>query len=374
MSAVNELHSEAMDLAEFGLLERMRGNAEKALAFFEQALEYELAAIDALEEPVEPTYSVLHRSAATLAMDCNQLRKAERIAAKALAQDPHPEIAEELRDLMEQINFQRHLSLRGVALGEDEVQMSLSGQAVGFGFVQSNEVMGRINNASTLMYRIAEFRSKKPYRKRGGPPKSLKEKYQIFLSAPRAASFAVTLKFGNLVQQLSLQALSDTDAVISDFLDLMEVANKSSDISELERRIPNTEYLWNILGLAKSLAPDGQRIRQVGFTVLRHGETRTVAVHRPQSRFPVPRPKSTKARPVEVEGILLRADATQRHKNIIGIMDESGASHIVSVPVGLMNDIVKPLWDSRVSVKGVRMPKDPSNFIRLQEISPLETE
>lgn len=120
MSAVNDLHSKAMDFTEFALLERMRGNTEKALGLFEQALENELAAIDAMDEPVEPTYSVLHRSAATLAMDCRRFRQAEQIAAKALAQNPHPEIAEELRDLMAQLYSRRRAELRGVAVGGGE--------------------------------------------------------------------------------------------------------------------------------------------------------------------------------------------------------------------------------------------------------------
>ena len=109
MSAINHLHNEAMDLAYFGLLERARGNLVEAIGIFEEALEKELAAIGELEATdrvIEPTYSVLHRSASTLALDCNQWRLAEQLAAKALSKVPPPEIAEELRDLLEQVSFQ----------------------------------------------------------------------------------------------------------------------------------------------------------------------------------------------------------------------------------------------------------------------------
>ena len=102
MSAINDLHHEAMDFAAFAFRERARGNAEKAAEFFEQALEYEVAAIDALDRYIEPTYSVLHRSAATLALDCKRYRKAEQLAARALAQEPPGEIAAELRDVLAQ--------------------------------------------------------------------------------------------------------------------------------------------------------------------------------------------------------------------------------------------------------------------------------
>ena len=112
MSEINRLHDRAMDLTALAFMERARGNAEKASELFESALECELAAIEALDEYIEPTFSVLHRSAATLALDCNQYRVAERLAAKALGQEPPAEIAEELRDVLEQaqISFRRRLT------------------------------------------------------------------------------------------------------------------------------------------------------------------------------------------------------------------------------------------------------------------------
>lgn len=112
MSAVNEFHNKAMDLSELAFMARMRGDNEKAVALFSDALDAELSAIAALDEPIEPTFSVLHRSAGTIALHCGQLRKAEQLAATALAQDPPPEIAEELRDLMEQVKFKRRSELK----------------------------------------------------------------------------------------------------------------------------------------------------------------------------------------------------------------------------------------------------------------------
>ena len=124
MSEVNELHNRAMDLAELAVVQRLRGNADGEADLLRQALELERAAISALKDPVEPTFSVLHRSAGTLALRCGEYRLAEQLAANALAHEPPNEVAEELRDLVEQVHFQRHLELRGVELGNDEFQMS----------------------------------------------------------------------------------------------------------------------------------------------------------------------------------------------------------------------------------------------------------
>jgi hypothetical protein len=49
---------------------------------------------------LEPTHSVLHRSAAVLALECSELREAERLIGRALAGNPPVDIANELRDLL----------------------------------------------------------------------------------------------------------------------------------------------------------------------------------------------------------------------------------------------------------------------------------
>ena len=174
MSEVNDLHNKAMNLAELALIERLRGDLERESGLARQALEFELAAIDELEAPIEPTFSVLHRSAGTLALRCHEYRLAEQIAAKALALEPPHEIAEELRDLIEQVHFQRHLELRGIELAPDEVQMSLSGKEVGYGLVTSDELVSRIGNASRLIGRIVDRQRQSPFSERG-PRKTTRE-------------------------------------------------------------------------------------------------------------------------------------------------------------------------------------------------------
>jgi len=49
---------------------------------------------------LEPTRSVLHRSAATLAVECSELREAKKLIGRALAGNPPDDIANELRDLL----------------------------------------------------------------------------------------------------------------------------------------------------------------------------------------------------------------------------------------------------------------------------------
>jgi hypothetical protein len=101
---INELHNAAMDEAEHGFLARRRGDEGDAQVHFEKAYELEAQAAHlTVDTTLEPTRSVLHRSAASLAFNCGKMREAEKLIAVALAGDPPEAIARELRELMRQV-------------------------------------------------------------------------------------------------------------------------------------------------------------------------------------------------------------------------------------------------------------------------------
>lgn len=370
MSSVRDYHNIAMEFADLGIRNRARGHPERALAYFEQALDFELAAIAELDQSDGLGWSILHRSAGTLALDCRDFRQAEQITTRALAGEPHPDIAEELRDLLEQIYFQRHLDLKGVTLQDDELQLSLSGQEVGHGLVRYNEIYGRVENTSKLLYRTAERKFGRDFREGGQPVKDIRENYQTLVSVPRPGSFAVTLKFGNPIQS-TLPGMFNT-AVMDEFMDLINLVNRSR-IDQIQDFISDPAYLRNFFGLAKKLAPDGERVRQVGFTAIRGGAERSVELTTPAAELtglPMPAPPNSPNEPTTIRGVLRYADATRGAGNQIRIIDEANKMHRVQVPPGMMNDIVRPMWDSLVTVTGWQV----GNVIELHDIQQDEEE
>ena len=99
MSSLNEQHQQAMELAEQAFIARRRNDLAvvRSLAYRAFVLEKQAAE----QAQTEPTRSVLHRSAATLALDCGEYRAAERLVASALAGSPPEPIANELREVLD---------------------------------------------------------------------------------------------------------------------------------------------------------------------------------------------------------------------------------------------------------------------------------
>jgi hypothetical protein len=102
MQDVEILHREAMELVDQAFLARQRGDATTAVELTKAAFLVERGAADLVANlfELEPTRSVLHRSAAVLAVECSELREAEKLIARALAGNPPDDIANELRDLL----------------------------------------------------------------------------------------------------------------------------------------------------------------------------------------------------------------------------------------------------------------------------------
>lgn len=362
MKDVNTLHQKAMEVADQAAASQLAGAMDdyKRLTVEALKLETEAAKTFAAESDLEPTRSVLFRSAAALAVECQELRIAEQLISAALAGNPPSEIADELRDLLEDVYFNRHLELRGVKLAPGEVQMMLEGDGVGFGMTRSEAFIQRVNVLETMLYRTAERLLGRAFREVGRKKKKLAEAFELYLSVPRGASFAVTLKLGQNTQ-MDLPGVDDLKSThtMKELLDNLEILNKG-DIGALERQIPDEPYRRNFIALAERLAPDGSDIRTVGFTSVTGKETRKVALVIPRKMLrerihKVPRHPiaKTKEKEIQIQGTLLEADAMQELEGLINVVDSTGTAFRIHVPRGMMSDIVKPMFEEEVVVSAI---------------------
>ena len=377
MSGVKTTHREAMEQTDLALAARHLGDEVLALRHFHKAyeLEAQAAAAYATRLDAEPTRSVLFRSAATLALDCRRLPEAEKLVCTALSGNPPDDIAEELRDLLEQIYFERHLALRGIELQPDEIQMSIAGKAVGFGIAPTEAFIRRVENAENLLYRTAERQQGRPYRDRGRRDRNLSESFQLYMSVPRAASFAVTFRVG-ASQQLSLPGLSHGEGVIRELVECLTLYTRRDD-EQLRARISDQAYYRNFVSLAQNIEPDGRNIELVGFTTVHGGAPKQVQLtytppnsyFRDEAQLRADASPDDHTDPVEVTGTLKFADS-RRKTDEIQIISPGNIPHAVVVPPGMMSDIVKPLWGEEVIVTGTRRGRK----IYLAHIRPVEAD
>jgi hypothetical protein len=190
------------------------------------------------------------------------------------------------------------------------------------------------------------------------------------MSAPRPGSLAVTFKVGES-EQLNLFGPSMAEEVIDELVECLKLFTHKEE-TQLKERIKEEAYFRNFVGLAQGIAPDGRGVRMVGFTTLSRGRLNKVALEAkrdaPREGAPSAEVRTAHDDAVEVPGILRRADSLKEGRSEIVIVSADNARHRVVVPPGMMSDIVKPLWETQVIVKGLRKGKT----ISLQEIHPLD--
>ena len=93
------IHRKAMNFSEKAQIARIRGDESGALISFKKAFELERESAMLLkDEKVKlVTRAVLFRSAAVLALDCDEISKAEELIKLGLSGEVPPQISDELR-------------------------------------------------------------------------------------------------------------------------------------------------------------------------------------------------------------------------------------------------------------------------------------
>lgn len=349
MTTFNDIHNEAMDATFYALRARRRGDDGVAQALFTKALKLELAALDVMGDVGEPIYSMTYRSAATLALDCKDFRLAEKLASKALAGDPPSDLAWELREVLEQAMLQGHLRLDGIELAEDELQMSLAGAKIGPGLAPIGDFVGRVNGMRKLILKVWNYVNAQEQSENGSPESRRSVSPDIFISPIRTGSVAVTLKVGGPSQTGLMQV--GGGGVVGPTLDAIETV-ATSDVEELAAAYPEDTYRRELVRLVRDIAPDGVKVAQVGFTAVSAGNERTFPLTTTKKELSGLNQRTTPEERVEtVTGALLFVDGTRTNNLSIQIVQPGGAKRRIKVPVGMMDDIVRPLWGKAVTAE-----------------------
>ena len=356
-----------MDIAEEAFLAQKRGDLDAAERLFSEALRLEQNAADQLplSKEAEPTRSILYRSAASLAYNSKDYELADRLIARGLSGFPPKEIEEELKNLYEDVNFMRHLSAKGMTLDPGQWVMTIAGNAISYGGAAAEFFMPRVDSISSLFYRTVERLLKVPYRASGGVSKIIKDAFGLYIKALSPSSFGVAFQIGQpdregwLFPELQQRKLVEPSEIVDEIMRCFETF-ESDEPEKLKDQFEDETYYENFVGLAKQIAPDGNNVKLVGFTTIRKGRERPLALRKSRKELrerleekEVGKDDKDKVK-ISYTGILMHANTPLTGKfGTVKLKErESKETFIIKVPISLMKDVVQPFYEERVTIHG----------------------
>ena len=338
---VNSLHREAMELSDRSFVARRYGDRDDYLRYTRMALEKEAAAADLMvDDDIEPTRSVLHRSAATLAWRCEEFQRAKRLIYRALAGNPPADIEFELNDLLGDIK----LALSSVHLSEKHLRLTLYGNDIAFGRAPAKLLATRILSIEDMLHVTANA------------------PIPLYYDAVGAASFFVDLKVRRESQQ-TLPGFDNFDEIVEPLIYSLDLLNRGR-IHALEKKIADPRQFGDFVKAARKLAPDGDSISSVNLQASIAGSVQAITFERSQdelSAIPIPDAPRDKImicpteKPVRKVGFLQRADGSDG--SICELHTNSEGTWIIEVDEEIIHQILGKYWKKRVEVEGQRMKR-----------------
>lgn len=329
-----------MELADEGDFLRRRGSFVEASQKFADAYQFEAEAAAAVT--VEPSRSILYRSAAWLALEAGRARDAERMAAKGLAGDAVPKrVAQELRAVLEDAQYSLNTPEAPAPGEKASLELTLRGGEVGYGHAPAEQIYRRLDLLQKLVLRTAERQAGLAFRKGGRPKSSVAAKAKPQLRVG-AGSFKLRFEFGR--EQMSLWP--EGQSIVQEVMRGIAALEEGDDA--LKRQIPNKTYRRNFKALIRGLSPDGTRVEKIQVGASFAGETKQVIISR-RPKEVKPKTFGTEQRElVSIVGELLAADGTGKQGRITLVPSEGADPLRVAVNHAILEDIVRPNFGRRV--------------------------
>lgn len=353
------LHREASQLANKARIAQFDGDETVYSSLIEQAFQKESeSAILLREDPSHHMFAILHRSAATLAYRCADFRAAELLIAHGLAGDPNQHVKEELYDLLGKVRLSSKLTTTDLLDNDSDLVLTLQGVEPDAGLLDYKLLPRLVTKCAVLLRNTIGFVYDFGFQELS----QVDKKYRLLTSTPAKGSYKVGIKLAHQAQ-LPLPNFGGFDEVLSKLIENVRLL-ADGDIEQLQRNFNDNSYFNNFLGLAKEVAPDGERVTAVAMEAAIQGQKQSVLLDRARSELSAMYlPPANEATPTEyrisdeqetVVGLLQYADATRAHGEV-KLRDDDGKWWQIVVPEGLAEDVVKPYFGDRVQVKGRHM-------------------
>ncbi|MCO4098737.1 MAG: hypothetical protein HEQ38_04880 [Gemmatimonas sp.] len=348
-----------MKLADAMLLHKRSGDLDAAISVARDALTAELEATElafSLGVSVR-TRLVLLRSASELAREAHEYERGLRLCVQALSQADLWDFREEILRSLDTFRTFEHLRLSGISLSDDALQLSVSGMDAAPGFAKADEINRRVKDASALV---------KNARKRlvaasssGNPTNKLVDVVEPYLSVARAASYAVSVRFGYSSQvELDLEDRKEEGSIRQAIDEVIALARVYADggPSAVKRLVKDDSYASQAVNLLRDMSPDDHRISTVGITVFRDGAEVPVALpsRRKYDKPLVPflqkiiKNEALPPEEFQVNGKLLEGNAIKSERATATLVDEDGSKVKLEYNETELGDVIGNYWKQQV--------------------------
>lgn len=353
------LHREASELANRARIAQFDDDEMAYLNLTRQAFEKESESAGLLRQnPSHHMFSILHRSAATLAYRCGEFKAAEDTILYGLRLTNNERLRTELYDLLDSVR----LAIKyGAGLNEvdgEDLVMTLHGVEANKQLIEPVMLSRRITNFASLVRNTIASENEHSFRNRS----KVDHDYQVLAKALSPGSYRI----GMTMNYLGAKRFSNVtyfDGVRSKVLENLRLLN-GGNIDRLKGNTRDNGYLYNLIGLAKELAPDRIFINAVGIEANIEGQRNSIILDRTRddlNEMVLPFDEESIADEYRITedrdtvvGTLQKADAT---KNLVRLLTDEGKWWQIVVPEGLAEDVVKPYFGDRVQVEGRHMIK-----------------
>lgn len=373
MSTVRELHERAMEYAHLAMLARDHRESDTARNHAQTAFALELQAAQLVphSDRAEPTRSILYRSAASLAYQSGNFNEAIRVIGLGISGNPPPKILADLLSLLDQVKFNLYLQSLDDSLSNDGLLLTIRGSAVGSGLILYPEFKRRFDNVILLINKTVQRLTHRRYN-RGGRDRAEYNFFQKAIEIPAMQnSFAMTIRLVTPEdEQRQLNLLGATpESVIDEVVLGVDMINNNQE-EQLQAHINDNQYYTHFVNTVKHMAPDGEKISQVGIASSRQGISLTRNRAQISSVVPAREPESEPARSytdLVVRGQLRYADDLTSGEHAMGLEQEGG--NVIKIkPSEGFDEILAQLWKSQIEVSG----KFDGLFLYPEEITPLD--
>lgn len=348
------------------------GRTLEAESDFKQAAAAEEAALLLLDESKPRTLGITAVSAVSLWFKGRDFERASRLAHQCLAMSAISGSARaQLDDLLLTLYNERDKQRMSGQFLPGSVTIAVRGGEVLRGAAPLDLIVDKVKTLQAIYYRVVEWKSSKPLRKRGGPTKDVTDSFEPWLvqEAPGSFQFSVAVKVNGQMDMFTQERLEASD-IARQFLDVVTTVVSDSTGEATKELIPDAEYRTTFRKLVRNLTPTGGSFEALVISSKERGD---VAVSIDESTRPrlagvlkAEQPKPDEASGevrAELVGVLRALDLD---KDWLKVETEDGAQVEVNKLSQAVDDVIGPMVNKRVVVRAIKSKKGALSFTDIE--------